>query len=281
MLLLLTLGSALIYNFAATNLNTAEVQGGSVYYSELTDSRINNNGSALMHQRPVVVKPLSSTQFRGVVRQAYDYSCGSAALTTLLNGYMAQNKNEREVMDGMLKYGEYDRIVQRRSFSLLDMKRYVNALGFNSNGFRGTFHDLETLDKPAIVPIAYAGFKHFVVFKTVKNGHVFVADPALGNISFTSKHFQEVWDNDIMFIITPEAGQPTNDLLVLKDSDMRIIDDATINQFALVDIKYPQLGREQQRDIAATARRVVDSDPTSSTYNRAINTSLRLYYSGR
>lgn len=281
MLLLLTLGSALIYNFAATNLDTAEVQGGAVYYSELTDSRINNNSSALMHQRPVIVKPLSSTQFRGVVHQAYDYSCGSAALTTLLNGYMAQNKNEREVMDGMLKYGEYDRIVQRRSFSLLDMKRYVNAIGLNSNGFRGTFHDLETLDKPAIVPIAYAGFKHFVVFKMVKNGHVFVADPALGNISFTAKHFQDVWDNDIMFIITPSAGQPTNDLLALKDSDMRIIDDATINPFALVDVKYPQLGREQQRDIAATTKRVVDSDPTSATYNRAINTSLRLYYSGR
>jgi predicted double-glycine peptidase len=263
MLLLLTLGSALIYNFAATNLDIAEVQGGAVYYSELTDSRINNNVTATLHQRPIVVKPLSSTQFRGVVHQAFDYSCGSAALTTLLNGYMAQDKNEREVMDGMLKYGEYDRIVERRSFSLLDMKRYVNAIGFNSNGFRGTFHDLEILDKPAIVPIAYAGFKHFVVFKTVKNGHVFVADPALGNISFTSQHFKEVWDSDIMFIITPNAGQPTNDLLVLKDSDMRIIEDATINPFALVDVKYPQLGRDQQRDIAATTRRVIDSDPTS------------------
>jgi predicted double-glycine peptidase len=281
MLLLLTLGSALIYNFAATNLDIAEVQGGAVYYSELTDSRINNNATATLHQRPIVVKPLSSTQFRGVVHQAFDYSCGSAALTTLLNGYMAQNKNEREVMDGMLKYGEYDRIVERRSFSLLDMKRYVNAIGFNSNGFRGTFHDLEILDKPAIVPIAYAGFKHFVVFKTVKNGHVFVADPALGNISFTSQHFKEVWDSDIMFIITPNAGQPTNDLLVLKDSDMRIIEDATINPFALVDVKYPQLGRDQQRDIAATTRRVIDSDPTSATFNHAINTSLRLYFRGR
>jgi predicted double-glycine peptidase len=281
MLLLLTLGSALIYNFAATNLDIAEVQGGAVYYSELTDSRINNNVTATLHQRPIVVKPLSSTQFRGVVHQAFDYSCGSAALTTLLNGYMAQDKNEREVMDGMLKYGEYDRIVERRSFSLLDMKRYVNAIGFNSNGFRGTFHDLEILDKPAIVPIAYAGFKHFVVFKTVKNGHVFVADPALGNISFTAQHFKEVWDSDIMFIITPSAGQPTNDLLVLKDSDMRIIEDATINQFALVDVKYPQIGRDQQRDIAATTRRVIDSDPTSATFNRAINTSLRLYFSVR
>ncbi|WP_210009479.1 C39 family peptidase [Aquirhabdus parva] len=280
-MLLLTLGSALMYNFAADTFDTADIPGGSVYYTELTDSRLTNNSSALMHQRPVVVKPLSSTQFRGIVKQAYDYSCGSAALTTLLNGYMAQTKNEREVMDGLLKYGEYDRIIQRRSFSLLDMKRYVNAIGFNSNGFRGTFQDLVSLDKPAIVPIAYAGFKHFVVYKAFKDGHVFVADPALGNISFTAAHFQEVWDNSIMFIITPDVGQPTNNLLALQDGDMRVIDDALINQFALVDVKYPELGREQQRDAAATMQRVIDSDPNSPTYNKAINTSLRLYYSGR
>ena len=281
MLLLLTLGSALMYNFAADTFDTADIPGGSVYYTELTDSRLTNNSSALMHQHPVIVKPLSSTQFRGIVKQAYDYSCGSAALTTLLNGYMAQTKNEREVMDGLLKYGEYDRIIQRRSFSLLDMKRYVNAIGFNSNGFRGTFQDLVSLDKPAIVPIAYAGFKHFVVYKAFKDGHVFVADPALGNISFTAAHFQEVWDNSIMFIITPDVGQPTNNLLALQDGDMRVIDDALINQFALVDVKYPELGREQQRDAAATMQRVIDSDPNSPTYNKAINTSLRLYYSGR
>jgi len=281
MLLLLTLGSALMYHFATDTFDVADVPGGAVYYSEASNPNYHNVSNALLHHSPVQVKPLSSTQFRGVVKQAYDYSCGSAALTTLLNGYLAQNKDERSVMDGLLKYGEYDRIVQRRSFSLLDMKRYVNAIGFNSNGYRGTFNDLVALDKPAIVPIAYAGFKHFVVYKTYKNGHVFVADPALGNISFTAAHFQEVWDNDIMFIITPDPGQPTNNLLALQDGDMRIVDDAVINPFAFVDIKYSQIGREQQRDSAATMQRVVDSDPNSRTYKQAINTSLRLYYSGR
>ncbi len=281
MLLLLTLGSALIYNFAAETFNVADVPAGSVYYSEASNPNYHSVSNAMLHHSPIQVKPLSSTQFRGVVRQAYDYSCGSAALTTLLNGYLGQDKDERSVMDGLLKYGEYDRIVQRRSFSLLDMKRYVNAIGFNSNGYRGTFNDLVALDKPAIVPIAYAGFKHFVVYKAYKNGHVFVADPALGNISFTASHFQEVWDNDIMFIITPDPGQPTSNLLALQDGDMRVVDDAVINPFAFVDIKYSQIGREQQRDNAATMQRVINSDPNSPTYKQAINTSLRLYYSGR
>ncbi len=280
MLFLLTLGSALIYNFAADTFDTADIPAGAIYYNEVMDSRY-VNGTPLLHQSPVTVKPFVQTQFRGIVKQAYDYSCGSAALTTLLNGYLGMHNDERTVMDGLLKYGEYDRIVQRRSFSLLDMKRYVNAIGYNSNGFKGTFQDLVTLDKPAIVPIAYAGFKHFVVYKAFKNGHVFVADPALGNISFTADHFQEVWDNNIMFIITPDKGQPTTDILALQDQDMRIVDDAQIDPYAFVDIKYPQIGREQQRDEAATMQRVIDSDPKSPTYNQPINTSLRLYYNMR
>lgn len=33
-------------------------------------------------------------------------------------------------MEGLLRYGEADKIVQRRGFSLLDMKRYAAALGY-------------------------------------------------------------------------------------------------------------------------------------------------------
>ncbi|PWF32682.1 peptidase, partial [Yersinia pestis] len=90
------------------------------------------------------------------VRQAYDYSCGSAALTTLLNGYVGTQLDEQQVMSGLMKFGETDKIVERRSFSLLDMKRFVSALGLESGGYRGEFKDLVNQDQPAIVPISYA-----------------------------------------------------------------------------------------------------------------------------
>ncbi len=62
----------------------------------------------------------------------------------------------------MLRYGEYERIIERRSFSLLDMKRFVAALkGFESGGYRGKFSDLVKQGQPAIVPISYAGFQTF------------------------------------------------------------------------------------------------------------------------
>ena len=86
---------------------------------------------------------MSQLQFRNVIRQAYDYSCGSAALTSLLDYFLGRNLQERQVMEGLLQFGEADKIVERRGFSLLDMKRFVTALGYKSGGFRAAFADLE------------------------------------------------------------------------------------------------------------------------------------------
>ena len=173
------------------------------------------------------VEPLSAQRFNNVVRQAYDYSCGSAALTTILDFYLGRNFQERQVMEGLLRFGETERIVERRGFSLLDMKRLVTALGHPSGGFKAQASDLEELDHPAIAPIEYAGFKHFVVIRAVYDGRVFVADPALGNISFTMKRFLEVWDNNVLFIVFPNGHKPSNGL-ELQEQDLRYVSDYII-----------------------------------------------------
>lgn len=188
----------------------------------------------------VVLEPKSVSQFRNVIHQAYDYSCGSGALTTLLDYYLGRNLQERQVMEGMLQYGEADKIAARRGFSLLDMKRYVGQLGYKSGGFKATMADLDELEHPALVPIVYAGFKHFVVVRDVYNDHVFVADPALGNISFTRTRFEAIWDGNVVFVIFPSGQEPKN-ALALTDHDLRIIDDQTISLLAFRE--FPQIGK--------------------------------------
>lgn len=186
----------------------------------------------------VTLEPMSQLQFRNVIRQAYDYSCGSAALTTLLDYFLGRNLEERQVMEGLLRFGEAEKIVERRGFSLLDMKRFVSALGYQSGGFRAAFADLDELEHPAIVPIEYAGFKHFVVVRDVRDEHVFVADPALGNISFTRTRFEEIWDQNVLFVIFPSGQEPRN-ALALSERDLRIIDDRTISLLAFRE--FPQI----------------------------------------
>ena len=194
--------------------------------------------SATVNRERVQLEPMSELQFRNVVRQAYDYSCGSAALTTMLDYYLGRNLEERQVMEGLLRFGEAEKIIQRRGFSLLDMKRFVGALGYKSGGFKAEFKDLDDLEHPAIVPVHYAGFKHFVVVRDVYNDHVFIADPSLGNISFTRARFEEVWDQNILFVIYPSGQEPQN-ALALSDRDLRIIDDRTVSLLAFRE--FPQI----------------------------------------
>ncbi|MBD8009844.1 MULTISPECIES: putative pilus system C39 family peptidase FilB [Acinetobacter] len=274
----IALGSALMYYAAKEALDIKKQPPGAVHYTEVLDSR--NDSFKRMHRETVEIKPALLDQFQGIVRQAYDYSCGSAALTTLLNGYVGTQLDEQQVMSGLMKFGETDKIVERRSFSLLDMKRFVSALGLESGGYRGEFKDLVNQDQPAIVPISYAGFKHFVVYKGYKNGRVYVADPALGNISFDERRFQDIWENNTLFLINvPE--QYRKKFLALKESDMRHVEDATINRYALVDMQYPQFYMDKIADKASTIRMDRNRNTESEKFGEYQYNFLRLYYKNK
>ncbi|WP_180044422.1 MULTISPECIES: C39 family peptidase [unclassified Acinetobacter] len=274
----IALGSALIYYAATQAFDLKEQHPEAVHYTETLDSR--NNSFTRMHREPVQIKPALEDQFRGIVRQAYDYSCGSAALTTLLNGYVGTQLNEQQTMSGLLRYGEYERIIERRSFSLLDMKRFVAALGLESGGYRGEFEDLVKQGQPAIVPISYAGFKHFVVYKAYKNGRVYVADPALGNISFDEERFKDVWENNTLFLINV-APQNRQTMLALQEKDLRHVEDATVNRYAFVDIQYPQFAMEKIADKASTIRLERNVNKDSENYGQYEHRFLRLYYKNK
>ncbi len=276
----IALGSALMYYAAKEAFEIKKKPAEAVYYTETLDSR--QDSFTRMHREPVLIKPAVEDQFRGIVRQAYDYSCGSAALTTLLNGYVdvGVNLTEQQVMNGLLKFGETEKIVERRSFSLLDMKRFVAAIGFDSGGYKGELSDLIKQGQPAIVPISYAGFKHFVVFKAYKNARVYVADPALGNISFDEQRFKDIWENNTLFLINVAPEQRKN-LLTLRDSDLRHVEDATVNRYAFVDMQYPQFYMEKIADKASTIRLDKNLNSESEQFGEPTYNFLRLYYKSK
>jgi len=231
--------------------------------------------SGKIHERGIVVSPVSDFRYQNIVRQAYDYSCGSAAMTTILNQYLGRQFDERQIMEGLLRFGETERIVERRGFSLLDMKRLATALGHPSGGFRAKFDDLKKLDHPAIVPIHYGGFKHFVVLKEYRNGHVFVADPALGNISFTEVKFQEVWTDNVLFIIFPNGFEP-QDGLALTEWDLRLVDERTLRHIVYQEFQQFTPPMENEADRAASLVRLRAEDEFGE--QRVINVPTRTYY---
>ncbi|WP_420476208.1 C39 family peptidase [Noviherbaspirillum sp. ST9] len=173
---------------------------------------------------PVKIEPFSQLKFQNIVRQAYDYSCGSAALVTLLVNYLGLDVNEQQAMEGMLERGEKEKIIERRGFSLLDMKRFVASLGIESGGFRAEVKDLMSLEHPAIVPIDYAGFKHFVVFRGIRDGLVYLADPSAGNIVLAVDEFASLWDRNTLFVLYPQKNRPALGKLALSDRELGVFD---------------------------------------------------------
>lgn len=137
--------------------------------------------------------------FRSVVRQQYDFSCGSAALATLLRHHYGRDVNEAAVFQAMYA-GADQEAVRQRGFSLLDMKRYLEAHGYAADGFRIDFDDLARSRSPAIIMIDHDGYRHFVVLKGVRDGRVLIGDPALGLRIYDRSTFEAMW-NGVAFMI--------------------------------------------------------------------------------
>lgn len=170
------------------------------------------------------VTPVSDAIHACMLKQNYDYSCGSAALGTLLNYYLGENFTEKNIIHGLMEYGDKEQIKNLRAFSLWDMQQFVEALGYRSGGYNAEISDLMNQDLwPCIVPIELFGYRHFVVLKGIHKGHVFVADPWRGNSSYTVKQFEKIWYNSILFRIEPKYAKETT-CLSLTEKDLRIID---------------------------------------------------------
>jgi predicted double-glycine peptidase len=137
--------------------------------------------------------------FRTVVRQQFDYSCGSAALATLLRFHYDQPVREAEIFTAMYKAGDQSKI-RKAGFSLLDMKHYLASVGYSANGYQIPLTDFAKMGVPAIALVRTGAYKHFVVVKGVEGPRVLVGDPALGLKVYSRKDFEKMWSG-ILFVI--------------------------------------------------------------------------------
>ena len=175
-----------------------------------------------LRYRPTVT-PLSEIIDKNILKQEHDYSCGSAALGTMLNYCLGETFTEKQIIKGLLEYGDKEQIKKLRAFSLWDMQKFVEAIGYKSGGFNAEINDLKDPEQwPCIVPVELFGYRHFVVLKGIHKGHVLVADPWRGNSSYTLKQFEKMWYKNILYKIFSDDGCLPN--LKMKESDMRFID---------------------------------------------------------
>lgn len=149
-------------------------------------------GAGPMGDFSLPMQSFAEKRFATVVRQRYDFSCGSAALATLLRYHYGGKQDEEAVFRGMWAEGDRAQI-RRLGFSLLDMKRYLATLGLNADGFQVTLDEVAAAGVPGIALVNIDGYRHFVVVKGVSDGEVLVGDPSLGLHPMPVAKFGEAW----------------------------------------------------------------------------------------
>ncbi len=150
----------------------------------------------------VTMQVVSVRQARlaGTVLQQFDFSCGSAAVATLLTHHYGMPISESVVFEYMYRNGDQEKI-KREGFSLLDMKKFLKSKGLEADGFDKPLDKLVEARVPAIVLLNENGYHHFVVVKGLQGDRVLIGDPANGTRAVPRKSFEASWQSHLMFVI--------------------------------------------------------------------------------
>jgi predicted double-glycine peptidase len=162
----------------------------------------------------VVYKPIQSIRerkFADLVQQKTDFSCGAAALATVLRQAYWLDVNEEQIIEGMLEHSDQN-LVRVQGFSMLDMKRYVESIGMRARGYRVQTETLNDIKIPVVVLMDIRGYKHFVVMQRVHKGWVYIGDPVLGHKRYKVEDFVKGW-NGIIFAVIGQGYDKNNALL--------------------------------------------------------------------
>ena len=157
----------------------------------------------ILHQKEFSIKkPIESwieIKNRNLTRQNYDYSCGSASLSTILKYYYRFNIGEKDILDAILKSKGIDLNKKKRlenqefSLSFLDLAKFANFKGFKAIGLAIDLEALKKLKAPVILFVKIRKDEHFTIFKNIDKNYVYLADPSFGNLKVRISKFKEMF----------------------------------------------------------------------------------------
>ena len=154
----------------------------------------------------VPASSIRQLRFGATLRQQYDFSCGSAALATLLTYHYGHPVSEQRVFEHMYLHGDQAKI-RKEGFSMLDMQRFLAANGLRADGFQLPLQKLVDAGLPAIVLVSDRGYHHFVVIKGIAQDRILVGDPSSGARALSRADFEAIWVSRLLFVLHGYPGK--------------------------------------------------------------------------
>lgn len=157
------------------------------------------------------VKSWREIKRQNVVMQRRDYSCGAAALATLLRYHWEDPISEDDVLRAVLRVLTIEELKERiqNGLSLTDLRRTSVQMGYQATIGRLEFEKLSESRIPLIVGIVVEDFDHFVVFRGTDGVWVYLADPARGNIRVPVHEFTSQWQQNAVLVVVKPGVEPT------------------------------------------------------------------------
>lgn len=189
------------------------------------------------------VKSYKEIKTENIVAQSHDYSCGPAAIATILSYYFNEPVTEAEIIKFLLLTTNIEKVKENKGFSLLDLKKFAQSKGYETTGYQMDFEFLVNLNRPVLVPINIREYHHFVVFRGLKGDRVFIADPVLGQMTMRYDKFLGIWKGGIGLVLSKSGREyPDSALSMSRQEEVfyadssfvqRIISDAVLGNVLL------------------------------------------------
>lgn len=175
------------------------------------------------------VQSIRERKFSDIVEQKTDFSCGAAALATVLRQAYWLDVDEEHIIKGMLVNADQN-LVRTQGFSMLDMKRYIESIGMRARGYKIPPEKLDAVSIPVVVLMDIRGYKHFVVLQRADKDWVYIGDPVLGHKRYSHADFVNGW-NGIVFAIVGPGYDKAN---VLRDPPAPLTAKNKLDEFSPV-----------------------------------------------
>ena len=172
--------------------------------TEITNEPVTSQDNDTENLKPdaeneTITAPVLNTT--GIVMQTSNYTCGPAALATVLNN-MGINATEHElaVLAGTDETGT----------TMYGLIQAAKSKGLNAKGMKVSINDLK---KNSIVFLTINGNTHYSIIREITNESIKLADPGLGNIAMILEEFNNAYSGYALVISDPNisgANETTN-----------------------------------------------------------------------
>ncbi len=193
----------------------------------------------------VRVRSMHELRFVETVRQGYDFSCGSAAIATLLTFHYERPTTELQVFEKMWNQGNKEKI-REHGFSMLDMKHYLETEGMAADGFKIPASRMAKIGVAGLILLDKLETPHFVVVIGESNGELLVSDPARGIWNISIEEVEQLW-NGVFFVVRERvrvAKGNFNDAVVWKSRRWAPLGEAEMAQLLVPMLKELPLPSE-------------------------------------